>query len=348
MEEMEKVQESSFSRLARRTINSYRGILLLAAFCAFLGVLSHLLLWLSLAPSELSSVLNYRMANLALSSGALTGAVGLFLYFAFQLELTPPPTYQTEQALEKMETAVSAATKRLSDLERRLNDAVAHREIPEERLQEIAVQFFKKASFQALEKEVQEKYGANIDNGVKVKRLREAASESIRSLTEQIDKQRKNANVNMWIGGLLATIGIIVMGAIIYVYYLGGSDREFSSFIMGFIPRLSFVVLIETVAFFFLTLYKEDRNMIRYFRNEITNLEAKYLSLEAAARFDDKESLTKVLSTLSSTERNFTIKKSEKMIFEALKEEDNRLFDRTIERFSTVLENLAKIKGKSS
>jgi hypothetical protein len=88
--------------------------------------------------------------------------------------------------------------------------------------------------------------------------------------------------------------------------------------------------------------------MIRYFRNEVTNLETKYLALEAAARFGDKETLAKILLTLAGTERNFTIKKDEKLILETIKEEDSRLFDKTVDRVMNIAENLSKVKPSST
>ncbi|MBR0904825.1 hypothetical protein [Bradyrhizobium liaoningense] len=82
--------------------------------------------------------------------------------------------------------------------------------------------------------------------------------------------------------------------------------------------------------------------MIRYFRNEITNLEAKYLAVEAAARFEDKSALSKILLILANTERNFTIRKGERLIVEALREEDNRLFDKTVEKILGLVDVLSK------
>jgi hypothetical protein len=259
---------------------------------------------------------------------------------------TPPD--RIANIADELHTDIAELRQEFKELKQKVGLVGESAHIPEERLTELAQDFFKKSSFQKMEQDIQERYGTNIDNTVKVKHLRDVASKSIEALAEQISKQRNNANINMLIGGILATLGIIVMGAIIYLYYTQKGESDLLSFFTLFIPWLSFVILIETVAFFFLTLYKEDRNMIRYFRNEITNLDAKYLALEAALRFDDKTSLSNILAVLAGTERNFTIKKGEKMVVEALREADERLFDKTVDKLANMFENITKVRGKSS
>ena len=76
-------------------------------------------------------------------------------------------------------------------------------------------------------------------------------------------------------------------------------------------PRLSLVILIEIFAYFFLGLYKSSLTEIKYFQNEITNIEAKYLAMDQAIILGDKPTIKKLLDHISKTERNFILKKGE-------------------------------------
>jgi hypothetical protein len=63
--------------------------------------------------------------------------------------------------------------------------------------------------------------------------------------------------------------------------------------------------------FFFLRLYRENLNDSKYYQNEITNLESKFIALDAAMLSNDKESVKSIVGDLSKTERNRILKKGE-------------------------------------
>ena len=58
-------------------------------------------------------------------------------------------------------------------------------------------------------------------------------------------------------------------------------------------------------------MYSSGLNEIKYFQNELTNVEAQFIALRRAIQSDDRESLTKILQILAATERNFVLKKGE-------------------------------------
>ena len=78
-------------------------------------------------------------------------------------------------------------------------------------------------------------------------------------------------------------------------------------YVVQFLPRLTLVVLIEIFAYFFLRLYKSSLGEIKYFQNEITNIEAKALALQAAELAGDKESTASIINRLADTDRNFQV-----------------------------------------
>ena len=53
---------------------------------------------------------------------------------------------------------------------------------------------------------------------------------------------------------------------------------------------------------------------IKYYQNEITNLEAKYLSLQIAKSMNNHKLLSSILEQLMKTERNFVLEKDQSTI----------------------------------
>ena len=82
--------------------------------------------------------------------------------------------------------------------------------------------------------------------------------------------------------------------------------------------------------------------MIRYLRNEITNIESKYLSLKAALSFGSGPDITKVLQSLSATERNFLVKKGERVMSDITYENSEILLEKLLGRHPELLGKLAK------
>jgi len=67
-------------------------------------------------------------------------------------------------------------------------------------------------------------------------------------------------------------------------------------FLEHFLPRVSLVILVEVFAYFFLRLYKESLDDIKYFQTEITRVEMKTLALTVATELKDSEA-TRMLLT---------------------------------------------------
>lgn len=78
-------------------------------------------------------------------------------------------------------------------------------------------------------------------------------------------------------------------------------------------PRIALAVAVEVVAFFFLRLYKYSISDIKYYQNELTNIELKALAVVIQSGHKNAE-MKDVAASLISTERNFIIKKDERTI----------------------------------
>src|SRR4051812_43235050 len=66
--------------------------------------------------------------------------------------------------------------------------------------------------------------------------------------------------------------------------------------------------------YFFLDMYKDSLKEIRYFQNELTNVEAGYVALRVALDQDDKKLLGSIVDALGRTECNSLLKRGESAI----------------------------------
>lgn len=120
----------------------------------------------------------------------------------------------------------------------------------------------------------------------------------------------KRSNTNLIIGSVIAIIG---WGLLVwFIYDVSGQELEGWSILNTFLPRLSIVAIMEFFSFFFLKLYRESIERIRYYQNEITNIEAKKVAIIVACMLDNENDNKKtIINSLLSVERNVFIKKGE-------------------------------------
>jgi hypothetical protein len=129
-----------------------------------------------------------------------------------------------------------------------------------------------------------------------------------RRLSQEVQDLAKRGNLNLVLGILTTLAGVTVLG---YSVFNPPADAPPAEILAYFVPRVSLVVLIEVFAYFFLKLYKQSLNEIKYFQNEVTNVEAKHLALQVAFRSEDATLQSKVVEALASTERNFVLAKDQ-------------------------------------
>jgi hypothetical protein len=128
-------------------------------------------------------------------------------------------------------------------------------------------------------------------------------------LSHEISALGRRGNVNLLIGILTTMTGVAVLAFVVF----GEPDVDPGQtwrYVMHFVLRLSIALFIETFAYFFLRMYRNNLDDIKYYQNEITNLESKW-ALRAANQAADKAMLKNVIDALVKTERNFVLKKGE-------------------------------------
>ncbi|MDZ4106719.1 MAG: hypothetical protein U1D41_11265 [Nitrosomonas sp.] len=160
------------------------------------------------------------------------------------------------------------------------------------------------ASQQVIEKienKISKSYQFNEIEGVLLKTLER--------LYKEIDALSRRGNLNLSLGILTTITGLVILGY--FVLEIDSFPEDKMAFIAYFIPRLSLVILIEVFAYFFLRLYKSSLSEIKYFQNEMTNVEARLAAIKCSIMMPDTATISDVIRSLSNTERNAVLEKGQ-------------------------------------
>jgi hypothetical protein len=131
-------------------------------------------------------------------------------------------------------------------------------------------------------------------------------------MNSELVRLKTNSRVNLIWGILFTSLGMIFTLFTVTVY-TASNVSNVVDLIMTYGPRITLVSILEIVGFFFLRLYNSTEQEIKHHKNEVTNMEAKF----AAAMYSKDSQLTlkqSVVRGLSSTERNFVLKKGERTV----------------------------------
>ena len=162
----------------------------------------------------------------------------------------------------------------------------------------------------------------------------ERLEETIRRLRDELYALRRRGNINLFFGIVVALIGMTLLGY--FVLASSGDEEEHVDFIERFLPQVSLVLVVEVFAYFFLRLYSLSLSEVKYFQNEISNVEAKKVALDGAIRIGDEELMRRVIAELAQTERNYILKKGESTVGrgrQSLNEEQNSLLEKLLTGF---------------
>ncbi|MEG8988040.1 hypothetical protein VCT25_19210, partial [Acinetobacter baumannii] len=117
--------------------------------------------------------------------------------------------------------------------------------------------------------------------------------------------------INLSLGMMLSIGGILYLGNFVVNVQNFGSIEEM---IINTFPKAIFVLLIEVFAYFFLKLYKQSLDDIKYYQNELTNIESKNLAVQIAKQSNNHKLITICIEKLLGTERNFILEKDQSTI----------------------------------
>jgi hypothetical protein len=156
-----------------------------------------------------------------------------------------------------------------------------------------------------------------------LEQLRVTTSQTLARLRREISDLRLRANVNMLFGIAITagglwllwdTVTAVASTDIIQYARSGNSESNWQfgkTLAVSFVPRLSLVIFIEIFAYFFLKLYANGLAEIKYFQNEMTNVESKLIAVEFSLITANSASIAVALESLAKTERNFILEKGQ-------------------------------------
>jgi len=134
-------------------------------------------------------------------------------------------------------------------------------------------------------------------------------------LLAEVQALGKRGSVNLALGVVTTATALMILSSLALssvspqLYNPVGGDFKFEvvTLLMFFVPKISLAVFIQIFSLFFLRLYKTGLAEIKYFQNEITNLELKYFGIVTSVMADDREAICGVGKMLLKVERNHVL-----------------------------------------
>lgn len=160
-----------------------------------------------------------------------------------------------------------------------------------------------------------ESYFQEIRNTIRTDIVAENFENKIKNIESRVQREigrlSKSGIINLSLGMMLSIGGIVYLGSfIINVQAFNSLENMF----VNTFPKAVFVLLIEVFAYFFLKLYKQNLDDIKYYQNELTNIESKNLAIQIAKQSNNHKLVTLCVEELLSTERNFILEKDQSTI----------------------------------
>ena len=173
-------------------------------------------------------------------------------------------------------------------------------------------------------REAEARFGATAAKTNRLLELRALGERTKERLLDEVVALSRRSNLNLIIGIITTVAAVALLGYIVLSGSIDGSDWR--TLLPGYVLRLSLVVFIEIFAFFFLRMYQLNLQEIKYFQNELTSIEAKFIALEAAIAEGDAESTRTLIAQLGSVERNQILQQGQSTVeLERLRLENSTL-----------------------
>ncbi len=158
---------------------------------------------------------------------------------------------------------------------------------------------------------IEEKYSKEIRKDKYIYDIRKQCLQVRDRLLKEIESLGRRGNLNLVIGVITTIVAVIVLATTVLS---GNNQLSTNELIAYYSPRLTLSIFIEIFSFFFLKLYKAGLSEIKYFQNELTNAELKFIAVEKAIMTNKESSIAEVITELATTERNFKLGKGESTV----------------------------------
>ena len=128
-------------------------------------------------------------------------------------------------------------------------------------------------------------------------------------ITRELFGLKVRSNWNLAIGSTISIIALIVLG--VFINSENFNDSDYLKVLVHFLPRLSLVLFIEIFALFCLRLYKLELLSMKYYHNELTNIESKKIATIISVRHCEKDKIWETVNCLLKVERNIVLRKKD-------------------------------------
>lgn len=154
-------------------------------------------------------------------------------------------------------------------------------------------------------------------------KLVQSSKDIIMRLRREIADLRRRSNLNLALGMAITAGGLYLLWTTVSMIDasellkqlasegVDSNDKFLKNLVLPIIPRVALVIFIEVFAYFFLRLYRDCLSEIKYFQNELTNVESKLAAVEFSYVTNNPDGLKLAIEALSKTERNFILEKGQ-------------------------------------
>lgn len=137
-------------------------------------------------------------------------------------------------------------------------------------------------------------------------------------INSEIHSLVRRSNFNLVIGMSLSMLGIMALFSSLLLdntffmffesnFKIDPPPKNLEELLIRILPKAMFVIMVELFSYFFLNLYKKSLNEIKYYQNELTNVESKLLALKCAKQINNHKLMSIIIEELVKTERNFIL-----------------------------------------
>ncbi|SHM13503.1 hypothetical protein [Mucilaginibacter sp. OK098] len=278
-----------------------------------------------------------RYESIMVISGILFVLVGVSLALYIYLQFNKKDIFiqYSDIIREKNTEVISSKIKAISEDQK--NETI-EKNIEELPVSDPLFDLIKKISNEDMLTLFNEKFGQSIENSIKVSKIDQHLTVLQQRINFEIARLTKSANVNLVFGTVVTALAVGILAYDVFTTKL--TTLTLIIVLAHYIPRISIVVFVEIFAFFFLKIYKTNLSDIKYFHNELTNIEMKLASIKSAFVTNNETIIQFTVQELAKTERNFILKKDESTI-ELEKEKIDNFNNKNI---ADALKELVKLK----
>lgn len=226
-------------------------------------------------------------------------------------------SFQTQHAMKSQQNQLDELQSSVIAIQDQIaaNSATNQREFSSDQQQEMVDAIKRRIENSATEElilNLKEQAASYFQQSDKIDLIDQSCLRVIERLDKEISTLGRRGNLNLLLGISTTMVGL----AVLYLYVSMITVDEINPWMawVNFIPRLSLVILIEVFAYFFLKLYKSTLYEIKYFQNELTNIELKYVALKTSLVNGDENTSSYVVKSFSKTERNFILEKGQSTV----------------------------------